>query len=239
MLPRSNRPIAESRSAARPTPRVRPRTWCSRRPVLSVITTAISEARKIFERMNSYVIYRISETIRVLLFMMLAILLFNFFPVTAVMIVLIAVLNYFPIMNDRLRQHHRGSTPRALGHGTRTYGQLGYRAVFGVFRFVQPVFVRGEIPSHGPAHRSEPDVPHPDVLPGTSPSTSTAERAGTFWQRPLPQSAPGGCLRIDLSARDALVEVYGWGYYEDAGMGKYAIAVWVYALVWFCPHRFG
>ncbi len=65
---------------------------------LSVITAAIAEARKIFERMNSYAIYRISETIRVLLFMTLAIVVFNFYPVTAVMIVLIAVLNDFPIM---------------------------------------------------------------------------------------------------------------------------------------------
>ena len=48
--------------------------------------------------MNSYAIYRISETIRVLLFMTLAIVVFNFYPVTAVMIVLIAVLNDFPIM---------------------------------------------------------------------------------------------------------------------------------------------
>jgi H+-transporting ATPase len=43
--------------------------------------------------MNSYAIYRIAETIRVLLFMTLSILAFNFYPVTAVMIVLLAVLN--------------------------------------------------------------------------------------------------------------------------------------------------
>ena len=35
----------------------------------SVIVTAIEEARRIFERMNSYAIYRIAETIRLLLFM--------------------------------------------------------------------------------------------------------------------------------------------------------------------------
>jgi uncharacterized membrane protein YqjE len=43
--------------------------------------------------MNSYAIYHIAETLRVLLFMTLAILIFDFYPVTAVMIVLIAVLN--------------------------------------------------------------------------------------------------------------------------------------------------
>lgn len=62
-------------------------------PGLSVIMDAIRESRKIFQRMNSYTTYRITETIRVLLFMTLSILTFNFYPVTAVMIVLLALLN--------------------------------------------------------------------------------------------------------------------------------------------------
>lgn len=62
-------------------------------PGLSVIIDAIKESRKIFQRMNSYTTYRITETIRVLLFMTLSILTFNFYPVTAVMIVLLALLN--------------------------------------------------------------------------------------------------------------------------------------------------
>ena len=57
-------------------------------PGLSVIIDAIKESRKIFQRMNSYAMYRIAETLRVLLFMTLAILIFNFYPVTAVMIVM-------------------------------------------------------------------------------------------------------------------------------------------------------
>ena len=67
-------------------------------PGLSVITRAIEEARRIFERMTSYAVFRIAETIRVLLFMTLSIMVFNFYPVTAVMIVLLAILNDFPIM---------------------------------------------------------------------------------------------------------------------------------------------
>ena len=67
-------------------------------PGLSVITTAIEEARRIFERMNSYAMYRIAETMRLLLFMTASILIFNFYPVTAVMVVLLALLNDLPIM---------------------------------------------------------------------------------------------------------------------------------------------
>ncbi len=65
---------------------------------LSVITTAIEESRRIFERMNSYAMYRIAETMRLLLFMSVSILVFNFYPITAVMVVLLALLNDVPIM---------------------------------------------------------------------------------------------------------------------------------------------
>ncbi len=47
-------------------------------PGLSVIIDAIKESRRIFHRMNSYAIYRIAETLRVLLFMAAVILIFNF-----------------------------------------------------------------------------------------------------------------------------------------------------------------
>ncbi len=65
---------------------------------LSVIINAIEEARRIFERMNAYAIYRITETIRIMLFMVTAILVYNFYPITAVMIILLALLNDLPIL---------------------------------------------------------------------------------------------------------------------------------------------
>ncbi len=62
-------------------------------PGISVIVTALRLSREIFRRMTNYAIYRISETIRVVVFATLAIIVFGFFPVTAAMIVLLAVLN--------------------------------------------------------------------------------------------------------------------------------------------------
>jgi H+-transporting ATPase len=67
-------------------------------PGLSVIVRAVEEARKIFERMNSYAIYRITETIRIMFFVVLAMIVFNFYPITAVMIILLALLNDLPIL---------------------------------------------------------------------------------------------------------------------------------------------
>jgi len=67
-------------------------------PGLSVIVKAVEEARRIFERMNSYAIYRITETIRIMIFIVLAIVVYRFYPITTIMIILLALLNDLPIM---------------------------------------------------------------------------------------------------------------------------------------------
>jgi len=67
-------------------------------PGLHTIIGAVKEARRIFVRMNSYAIYRITETIRIMFFVVLAMLVFNFYPITAIMIILLAFFNDVPIM---------------------------------------------------------------------------------------------------------------------------------------------
>ncbi|MFX1567795.1 MAG: plasma-membrane proton-efflux P-type ATPase [Promethearchaeota archaeon] len=67
-------------------------------PGISVIVKATQESRRIFERMKSYAIYRIAETVRILIFLVLSITIFAFYPITAVMIVILALLNDLPIM---------------------------------------------------------------------------------------------------------------------------------------------
>ena len=107
-------------------------------PGLSVIIDAIKESRKIFQRMNSYAIYRIAETLRVLFFMTLAILMFNFYPVTAVMIVMLALLNDGAILSIAYDNVHYKEQPEAwnmrmvLGIST-VLGFIGVVAAFGLF----------------------------------------------------------------------------------------------------------
>ena len=67
-------------------------------PGLSTIVKAVEEARRIFERMNAYAIYRITETIRIMVFVVAAMLAYNVYPITAVMIILLAFFNDVPIM---------------------------------------------------------------------------------------------------------------------------------------------
>jgi H+-transporting ATPase len=80
-------------------------------PGLSVIIDAIKESRRIFQRMQSYAIYRIAETLGVLSFMTLAILLFNFYPLTAVMIVMLALLNDGAILSIAYDNVHYSNKP--------------------------------------------------------------------------------------------------------------------------------
>jgi H+-transporting ATPase len=67
-------------------------------PGLSVIAHAVEESRRIFERMMSYIIYRIAMSIDIMLFVVLASLVFSFFPLTAIMLVVLALLDDVPIM---------------------------------------------------------------------------------------------------------------------------------------------
>ncbi len=63
-----------------------------------MIVAAIEQARVIFGRMNSYAIYRVSETIRIIIFVVLAMIAFNFYPITAILIIMLAFFNDLPIM---------------------------------------------------------------------------------------------------------------------------------------------
>ena len=107
-------------------------------PGLSVIIDAIKESRKIFQRMNSYAMYRIAETLRVLLFMTLAIVVFNFYPLTAIMIVMLALLNDGAILSIAYDNVIYRDQPEAwnmrsvLGIAT-VLGLVGPIASFGLF----------------------------------------------------------------------------------------------------------
>jgi H+-transporting ATPase len=67
-------------------------------PGLSVIIEGIAEARRIFERMMSYVLYRIAMTIAIMVFVVLASIYYHFFPLTAMMLIALALLDDVPIM---------------------------------------------------------------------------------------------------------------------------------------------
>ncbi len=114
------------------------------KPGLSIIIDAIKQSRKIFQRMNNYAIYRIAETIRVLLFIATSIIVFRFYPVTALMIVLLALLNDAPIMTIAYDNVRYSKKPEVWGMRT-VLSIATLLGVIGVFLSFGILFIGKEI----------------------------------------------------------------------------------------------
>ncbi|MHA6759710.1 plasma-membrane proton-efflux P-type ATPase [Streptacidiphilus sp. PAMC 29251] len=195
-------------------------------PGLSVIIDAIKESRKIFQRMNSYAIYRIAETLRVLLFVTLAILVFNFYPLTAVMIVMLALLNDGAILSiayDNVRYRNR---PEAwnmrlvLGVAT-VLGVVGPIAAFGLFYLGNSVFHLG----------------HPQLQTLMYLMLSVAGHLTIFLTRtrgPFWSIRPARILWLAVLGTQILATLIAvFGVLMTPLGWTYALLVWGYALLWF------
>ena len=195
-------------------------------PGLSVIIDAIKESRKIFQRMNSYAIYRIAETLRVLLFMTLAILIFNFYPLTAVMIVMLALLNDGAILSIAYDNVVYKDKPEVwnmrvvLGIAT-VLGVVGPVAAFGLFFLGDRVF-------HLDHRHLQPMMYLMLSVAGHLTIFQTRTR-GPFWSiRPAPIL---WIAVLGTQALATLIAVYGL-FMPPLGWG-WALLVWGYALAWF------
>ncbi len=195
-------------------------------PGLSIIIDAIKESRKIFQRMNSYAIYRIAETIRVLLFMTLSIIVFNFYPVTAVMIVLLALLNDGPILAiaydraDYSRHPVRWNMPRVLWIST-VLGILGVIASFGLFYLGERLFHLNREVIQSFIFLKLAVAGHLTIF--------LSRTTGPFWS-----SRPSGILfwsAVITKVIATLAAVYG--VFMTAIGWQWALLVWGYALAWF------
>jgi H+-transporting ATPase len=195
-------------------------------PGLSVIIDAIKESRKIFQRMNSYAIYRIAETLRVLFFMTLAILIFNFYPVTAVMIVMLALLNDGAILSIAYDNVHYKDRPEAwnmrmvLGIST-VLGLIGVVAAFGLFYLAERVFHLDRAHAQTMMYLKLSVAGHLTIF--------LTRTRGPFWS-----IRPAKILWIAVLGTQivaTLFAVYGF-LMTPLGWG-WALLVWGYALAWF------
>ncbi len=195
-------------------------------PGLSVITTAIKESRKVFQRMNSYAIYRITETIRVLLFMTLSILVFNFYPVTTVMIVLLALLNDGAILSIAYDRVHYSNTPEkwdmriVLGIST-ILGAVGVVSTFGLFYLGERIF--------GLSRETIQTLMYLKLSVAGHLTIFITRTQGPFWSIKPSKILVGAVLGTQLVA--TLLAVYGIFMYPIGW--SWALLVWGYALVWF------
>jgi H+-transporting ATPase len=195
-------------------------------PGLSVIIDAIKESRRIFQRMNSYAIYRIAETLRVLFFMTLSILIFNFYPVTAVMIVMLALLNDGAILSIAYDNVHYKDQPEAwnmhlvLGIST-VLGIIGVVAAFGLFYLGERVFHIDRAHIQTLMYLKLSVAGHLTIF--------LTRTRGPFWSIRPARILWVAVLGTQIVA--TLIAVYGL-FMTPLGWG-WAMFVWAYALVWF------
>ena len=195
-------------------------------PGLSVIIDAIKESRNIFQRMNSYAIYRITETLRVLLFMTLSILVFNFYPVTAVMIVMLALLNDGAILSIAYDNVHYKDQPEAwnmrmvLGVST-VLGTIGVVSAFGLFYLGERVFHLDRAHIQTLMYLKLSVAGHLTIF--------LTRTRGPFWTIRPARILWAAVVGTQIVA--TLIAVYGV-FMTPLGWG-WALFVWVYALLWF------
>ena len=194
-------------------------------PGLSVIIDAVKESRRIFQRMNSYAIYRIAETLRVLLFMTLAILVFNFYPVTAVMIVMLALLNDGAILSIAYDNVQFKNKPEAwnmrlvLGIST-VLGIIGVVAAFLLFYLGERVFHLDRAHVQTLMYLKLSVAGHLTIF--------LTRTRGPFWS-----TKPARILWIAVLGTQTvatLIAVYGL-FMTPLGW-RWAGFVWVYAICW-------
>jgi len=195
-------------------------------PGLSVIVDAVQESRKIFQRMLNYTIYRIAETSALLVFIFLAIVLFNTYPVTAIMIVLLAILNDGAILSiayDNVRSSTRPESwnMRFVMGMAMAIGLFAAVRSFGIFYLGGAVFQLG------------PDLVQTlvylNLSVGGHLTVFAARTRGPFWS-----IGPSRLLLAAVLATQAiatLIAVYGI-FMAPIGW-QLAGLVWGYALVMF------
>lgn len=199
-------------------------------PGLMVITKAIEEARCIFGRMKSYAMYRISETVRLLLFLLLSMLIFNSHPLTAIMIILIALLNDIPIM--AIAYDHMSIPPKPVKwdmHEVLTIAiglaVVGVISTFGLYWIGTKLW-------HLPMEQAR-TLAFLAILCGGNLTIYLTRNRELLLTKPLPEIKFFLCTLFSQVV-GTFVSVYGLGTQDFVGIGwEYVGLAWGYIAIWF------
>lgn len=193
---------------------------------LSVINEAIRQARITFSRMKSYATFRVAETIRIVLFIALSIIVFNFYPITPLMIILLALLNDIPILAiayDNTKVH---SSPARwdMRELITVSSILGFSGV--VFTFILFYILKEK----NFAEDTIQSIIFLKLIVAGHSTLYITRVEDWFWKRPWPSPilffATFGTEIVAtlLAVYGFLIAPIGW---------KFALLIWVYALVEF------
>jgi H+-transporting ATPase len=202
---------------------------------LSVIITAIKEARQIFERIMSYTIYRVAMTIDIMFVVVLATIFFDFRPLTAVMIIALALLDDVPIMTIAYDNTRVDEKPVRWHMGR----VLSCSAVMGLLSVAQSfgLLLIGMAWIRDPALQSwiAMDQAHLQTLlflqlvAGGHLLLFVTRSKKSFLSHPLPSKQLFGAI---LGTQIFAVLMCGFGWLVPSVPWALIALVWVYVIVW-------
>lgn len=194
---------------------------------LSIIKSAIDLARMIFSRMRSYATFRISETIRIVLFITLSILIFNYSPLSAIMIILLALLNDIPVMaiaydNAPIHKKFIRWHLREVLFISIILGVTGLVSSFALFYWLNTIgfsiaiiqtilFIKLDVAGHSTLYLTRTGQKH-------------------FWERPFPS------LKFFLPAFSSRIIgtlLAFFGIFMEPVSWQIILYIWIYATIWF------
>ena len=193
---------------------------------LSVINEAMRQARITFARMKSYATFRIAETIRIILFMTLSIVVFDFYPITALMIILLALLNDIPILAiayDNTKVHRnpvRWNMPELLTVST-LLGVTGVVSSFVLFFILQERGVDEDVIR---------TVLFLKLIVAGHSTLYVTRAEGWFWERPWPAPLLFWAT-FGTEILGTLIAVFG--IFVAPISWEAALWIWGYCLLWF------
>jgi H+-transporting ATPase len=204
-------------------------------PGLSVIDSAIDEARRIFGRITSYTIYRVALTMTIMFLVVLSTVFLEFQPLTAVMIVVMSLLDDIPILT--IAYDNTPVSPRPIRW--RMPRLIGVSATLGLFMIIQSfslLLIGLEVLSDprwswlGLADRAHlQTLMFLQLVAGGHLLLLVARSEGWFFRRPWP-AAPLLAAMIATQLIAALMCGFGWLVpaipWTTIGL------VWAYVLVW-------
>jgi len=194
---------------------------------LSVIKDAIDYARMTFARMQSYATFRIAETIRIVFFITFSVLIFNYSPLSAVMIILLALLNDIPVMSiayDNVSINHKPT--RWHLHETliisTILGITGLISSFVLFYWLNVneyavvviqtlIFLKLDVSGHSTLYLTRTGRKH-------------------FWERPFPS------LKFFIPAFSSRIIgtlIAAYGIFMEQISWKAVACIWIYSIIWF------
>jgi H+-transporting ATPase len=195
-------------------------------PGLNVIIRAVEEARRIFERMNSYAIYRVTETIRIMIFVVLTIVFYRFYPITTILIILLALLNDLPIMTIAYDNTWLSPVParwemkRVLTVAS-TLGLIGVVETFGLLVIAMHFFSLTSAQLQSLIFLKLAVAGHLTLM--------VARTKRRFFQKPYPSPILLGAV---LGTQSLAAAIVGFGLFVSGVPWVYVGLVWAYALAW-------